>query len=134
MDFYNLYRDFVLEDVCYWVENSIDFVSDIIDNYTEDDGYTDMDSVTWDIIDELLIDDDVCNNYLNNNYLPFFIDDVVYSPFFQEAASSCGGINLNFLCRGNQSGKQYVDCICRTYIIEDNYDAIKSIVMDKFGE
>ena len=134
MDFYNLYRDFVLEDVRYWVENSIDFVSGIIDNYTEDDGYTDMDSVTWDIIDELLIDDDVCNNYLNNNYLPFFIDDVVYSPFFQEAASSCGGINLNYLCRGKKKGQQYVDCVCRTYIIEDNYDAINHIVMEMFGE
>lgn len=131
MDFYNLYYDSVLKDVRCWVEKSIDFVSGIIDNYTEDDGYVDMDSVTWDVIDELLIDNDVCNNCLDNKHLPDFIDDVIYSPFFQEA---CGDINLDFLCRGKENGQQYVDCICRTYIIEDNYDAIERIVVDRFGE
>lgn len=131
MDFYNLYRDSVLEDVRYWVENSIDFVTDIIDNHTEIDGYIDMDSVVWDVVDELLIDNDVCNNDLDNKHLPDFIDDVIYSPFFQEA---CEDVNLNFLCRCKENGQQYVDCICRTYIIEDNYDAIERIVMDKFGE
>lgn len=131
MDFYNLYRDFVLEDVRYWVENSIDFVTEVINNHTEVDGYIDMDCVMWDVVDELLIDNDVCNNSLDNKHLPDFIDDVIYSPFFQEA---CEDINLNFLCRGKKNGQQYVDCICRTYIIEDNYDVIKSIVMDKFGE
>lgn len=131
MDFYEFYFHDVMEDVRYWVENSIDFVTDIIDNHTEVDGYIDMDSIVWDIIDELLIDNDVCNNGLDNKHLPDFIDDVVYSPFFQEA---CGDVNLNFLCRGKENGQQYVDCICRTYTIEDNYDAIKRIVMDKFGE
>jgi hypothetical protein len=47
---------------------------------------------------------------------------------------SGGMVNLNYLCQGKEKGQQYVDCICRTCIIEDNYDAIKRIVMDKFGE
>lgn len=135
MDFYNLYYDSVLKDVRCWVEKSIDFVSGIIDNYTEDDGYVDMVKVMWDVIEELLISDEVCNNGLDAHVLPEFIDDVIYDEFFQDAMNFSGGmVNLNYLCRGKELGQQYVDCICRTYIIEDNYDAIQKIVLDKFGE
>lgn len=135
MDFYKLYFNDVMEDVRDWIENSIDFVTDIIDKYTDDDGYIDMNSVMWDIIEELLISDEVCNNGLDAHVLPEFIDDVIYDSLFQDAMNFSGGmVNLNYLCRGKEKGQQYIDCICRTYIIEDNYDAIKRIVMDKFGE
>lgn len=135
MDFYNYYMKEVLEDTRYWLEENITFVSELMDKYTDDDGYIDMDSVMWDIIEELLISDEVCNNGLDAHALPEFIDDVIYGSFFQYAMNFSGGmVNLNYLCQGKEKGQQYVDCICRTYIIEDNYDAIKRIVMDKFGE
>lgn len=135
MSFYDYYVNEVLEDTHYWLEEHVDFVNELMDKYTDDDGYIDMDSVMWDIIEELLISDEVCNNGLDAHVLPEFIDDVIYDSLFQYAMNFSGGmVNLNYLCRGKEKGQQYVDCICRTYIIEDNYDAIKRIVMDKFGE
>lgn len=135
MDFYNYYMNEVLEDTRYWLEENIAFVSELMDKHTDDDGYIDIDSVMWDIIEELLISDEVCNNGLDAHILPEFIDDVIYDSLFQDAMNfSCGTVNLNYLCQGKEKGQQYIDCICRTYIIEDNYDAIKRIVMDKFGE
>lgn len=135
MSFYDYYVNEVLEDTHYWLEEHVDFVNELMDKYTDDDGYIDMDSVMWDIIEELLISDEVCNNGLDAHVLPEFIGDVIYDSLFQYAMNFSGGmVNLNYLCRGKEKGQQYVDCICRTYIIEDNYDAIKRIVMDKFGE
>lgn len=135
MNFYDYYANEVFEDTRYWLEENVSFVSELMDKYTDDDGYIDMDGVMWNIIDELLISDEVCNNGLDAHVLPEFIDDVIYDPFFQEAMNSCNGmVNLNCLCRGKEKGQQYVDCICRTYIIEDNYDAISRIVMDRFGK
>lgn len=135
MNFYNYYVNEVLEDTRYWLEKHTDFVNELMDKYTYDDGYTDMVKVMWDIIEELLISDEVCNNGLDAHVLPEFIDDVIYDEFFQEAMNFSGGmVNLNYLCRGKEKGQQYIDCICRTYIIEDNYDAINHIVMEMFGE
>ena len=135
MNFYNYYVNEVLEDTRYWLEEHTYFVKEIMDKYTYDDGYTDMVKVMWDIIEELLISDEVCNNGLDAHVLPEFIDAVIYDELFQEAMNFSGGmVNLNYLCRGKELGQQYVDCICRTYIIEDNYDAINHIVMEMFGE
>lgn len=125
----------VLEDTCYWLEENVILVGELMDKCTDDDGYIDMNSVMWNIIEELLISDEVCNNGLDSHVLPEFIDDVIYDSLFQDAMDFCGGmVNLNYLCRGKEKGQQYVDCICRTYIIEDNYDAIKRIVIDRFGK
>lgn len=135
MSFYDYYVNEVLEDTHYWLEEHVDFVNELMDKYTDDDGYIDMDSVMWDIIEELLISDEVCNNGLDAHVLPEFIDDVIYDSLFQYAMNFSGGmVNLNYLCRGKEKGQQYIDCICRTYIIEDNYDAINHIVMEMFGE
>ncbi len=135
MSFYDYYVNEVLEDTHYWLEEHVDFVNELMDKYTDDNGYIDMDSVMWDIIEELLISDEVCNNGLDAHVLPEFIDDVIYDSLFQYAMNFSGGmVNLNYLCRGKEKGQQYVDCICRTYIIEDNYDAIERIVVDRFGE
>lgn len=135
MNFYNYYVNEVLEDTRYWLEEHTDFVNELMDKYTYDDGYTNMANVMWDIIEELLISDEVCNNGLDAHVLPEFIDDVIYDELFQEAMNFSGGmVNLNYLCRGKEKGQQYIDCICRTYIIEDNYDAINHIVMEMFGE
>lgn len=135
MNFYTYYANEVFEDILLWLEENVGFVTELMDKYTDDDGYIDMDSVVWDVTDELLISDEVCNNGLDAHALPEFIDDVIYDSLFQDAMNFSGGmVNLNYLCRGKEKGQQYVDCICRTYIIEDNYDAIKRIVMDKFGE
>lgn len=134
MDFYNYYENEVLEDARHWLEENVTFVSELMDKYTDEDGYTDMVAVVWDIFEELLISDEVCNNGLNAHPLPEFIDDVIYDSLFHKAMSFCGGmVNLSYLCQGKKKGQQYVDCVCRTYIIEDNYDAIKHIVMDRFG-
>lgn len=135
MYFYNYYVNEVLDDTRYWLEENVDFVNELMDKYIDDDGYIDMENVMWGIIEELLISDEVCNNGLDAHVLPEFIDDVIYDSLFQDAMNFSGGmVNLNYLCRGKEKGQQYVDCICRTYIIEDNYDAIKRIVMDRFGE
>jgi hypothetical protein len=45
MDFYNYYMKEVLGDTRYWLEENVAFVSELMDKYTEDDGYIDMDSV-----------------------------------------------------------------------------------------
>lgn len=135
MDFYNYYENEVLEDARHWLEENVTFVSELMDKYTDEDGYTDMVAVVWDIVEELLISDEVCNNGLNAHPLPEFIDDVIYDSLFHKAMSFCGGIvNLNYLCQGKKKGRQYVDCVCRTYIIEDNRDAIERIIIDKFGK
>lgn len=135
MDFYDYYVNEVLEDTRYWLEENVAFVSELIDKYTDEDGYIDMVQVMWDIIEELLISDEVCNNGLDAHVLPEFIDDVIYDSLFQDAINFSGGmVNFNFLCRGKEKGQQYIDCICRTYIIENNYDAIKRIIMDRFGK
>lgn len=39
MGFYNYYENEVLEDTRHWLEENVTFVSELMDKYTDEDGY-----------------------------------------------------------------------------------------------